>query len=233
MIDAKDAAKLKGIVKEMCGGLGDPEDFMWLDVDYEPIDDCDSLWSCNGVFDIKYGCSKAVLFTNASEDYVFKVPFFGIEYENGEKLRYSNAQSYSQWDYCEVEQDIYEEACAAGLGDMFCGTRYVCSIHGLPVYVSEKSGDALDEEASSRDVSPAGREYIRTKKRTDKCRENMLFQGGLEDETVGMFYDSWGKDKTDKLLKFIEDNDVADCHGGNVAFKDGKIRLIDYSGFDA
>ena len=54
----------------------------------------------------------------------------------------------------------------------------------------------------------------------------------MEDNILGMFYDSWGAEITDKFLDFLVDNHIRDYYNGNIAFKDGKIRVIDYSSFN-
>lgn len=235
MITDKELESLRGIVLQNFQFMDDPYDFMWVDVDCEPIDNCDALWSDTEVSDVKYGCSKAVLFYPYLDDYVIKIPFCGIYTDDN---RYENflyamkgIDGGKNWDYCAAEEFLYKKACAVGLGDLFCGTRYLCDIDNFPIYISEKSDCAIDEDETPHNSSVEGMEYIQSKRRQRdvKC---IYHPGDMEDNTIGIFYDSWGAEIIDKFLDFLVDNHIRDCHNGNVAFRDGKIRVIDYSSFN-
>lgn len=234
MITDSELLRLKNIVQEKFSFEDDPFDYMWVDGDGEPLDDFDGFWRDPCVIDVKYGCSKVVLFCSYLDDYVLKIPFIGEFLYVGLHREFSNAVVVDnkdvKWDYCRVEEGIYKSACKEGLGDLFCGTRFLCRINGFPIYVSEMSGDALDEDTILHQSSADGLNYIKSK-RKEPSRRFLYAPGDMDDDTIGMFYDSWGKELTDKLLDFIVDNDIRDCHNGNVAFRDGKIRLIDYSSF--
>ena len=223
MISNSDIALLKDIVQSRFSFGENPNDIMWTTLDGDPIDDCDAFWGDPDIGDVKYGCSKVVLFYNYLGDYVLKIPFLGKCAKDGDYY-----YNFTNWDYCRAEEIIYELACGEGLGDLFCGTKYLCDIQDFPVYVSEMSEDALDEEVMPHHSSVAGLAYIKSKR-----QEKQFYYApmDMDDDTIGLFYDSWGKELTDKLLDFLVDNDIRDCHNGNVAFRDGKIRLIDYSGF--
>lgn len=234
MISDSDIALLKDIVQSRFSFGENPDDIMWTTTDGDPIDDCDAFWGDPDISDVKYGCSKVVLFYHYLEDYVLKIPFLGECTEDGVYNNFTNAtcgsENENNWDYCRAEEIIYELTCGEGLGDLFCGTRYLCDIQGFPVYVSEMSENALDEDAMPHHSSAAGLAYIESK-RQEPGKQFYYAPADMDDDTIGMFYDSWGKELTDKLLDFLVDNDIRDCHNGNVAFRDGKIRLIDYSGF--
>ena len=235
MISDSDIVLLRDIVQSRFSFGENPNDIMWTTADGDPIDYCDTFWDDPDIGDVKYGCSKVVLFYNYLGDYVLKIPFLGECFKDGIYINFTNAivdsEDENSWDYCRAEEIIYELACEKGLGDLFCGTRYLCDIQGFPVYVSEMSESALDEDTTSHRSSAAGLAYIKSK-RQEPGRRFYYCPGEMSDDTIGMFYDSWGKELTDKLLDFLVDNDIRDCHNGNVAFRDGKIRLIDYSSFD-
>ena len=233
MILDSDIALLKDIVQSRFSFGENPNDIMWTTTEGDPIDDCDAFWSDPDISDVKSGCSKVVLFYRYLGDYVLKIPFLGEYMDDGIYINFTNATCGSEdennWDYCRAEEAIYELACGEGLGDLFCGTRYLCDIQGFPVYVSEMSESALDEDATPHHSSAAGLTYIKSKRQ--EPGKQFYYAADMSDDTIGMFYDSWGKELTDKFLDFLVDNDIRDCHNGNVAFRHGKIRLIDYSGF--
>lgn len=236
MITDAELDSLRDIVLHNFKFTGNPYDFMWTDDDSEPIDGCDALWTDPKVLDIKYGCSKAVLFYDYLGDYVIKVPFCGVCTEEGRYINFSHATEDpddidENWDYCEAEESLYKKACAAGIGELFCGTRHLCDINNFPIYISEKSDYTIDEDESSRDSSAAGLRFVQSKR--EQCDIKCIYHpGDMEDNILGMFYDFWGAEITDKFLDFLVDNNIRDCHNGNIAFRDGKIRVIDYSSFN-
>ena len=217
-----------------------PNRLMWTDEDGEPIEDLYSIFKdIEGIDRIACGCTKVVLFPSYCDKFVIKIPFLGmVEYYSQEKESFSGVCYYndadyrtvkSKWDHCCLEEFIYNNAVKHGLGDMFCGTRYIGKIDRFPVYISERSGDALDEDYSHR-PSEEGIKYSYSKSSSNKpfCYDMPADMGP---ETLALFYDSWGKELTDKLVDFLLDNHISDCHNGNVAFRDGKIRIIDYPGY--
>ena len=117
MITNADLDSLRDIVLRNFKFMGNPYDFMWTDDDSEPIDDCDAFWTDPRVLDVKYGCSKVVLFYDYLGDYVIKVPFCGVCTEEGKYINFSHATEDpddidENWDYCEAEEALYKKACA-------------------------------------------------------------------------------------------------------------------------
>ena len=230
MITNSTLYQLKDIVQNKFTFEDNPFDIMWLSEDDEPIDYCDSFWKDPYILNVKFGCSKVVLFFTYLDDYVLKIPFIGKKYIDGACHEFTGCNRVHKWDYCRTEESIYDLACSEGIGDLFCGTRFLCRIQNYPIYISEKSDDALDEDVKLHQSSVAGLDYIDSK-RKESGKTFWYAPGDMDNNTIGMFYDSWGKELTDKLLDFLVDNNIQDCHNGNVAFRDNKIRLIDYSGF--
>lgn len=233
MITDAELKNIREIVQEKFHFYDDPYEFMWFDSGYEPVDYCDTFWKDDEVYDVRYGCSKAVLFYKYLHNYVIKIPYLGV-YKDNDKCKFKNAKIWylkdENWDYCRYEEEIYQKACESGIGKLFCGTRYLCDTDDFPIYVSEKSEDTIDTYSSHK-VSDKGRDYVRSKR---SAKSNDIYPycpGDMSDNTIGMFYDSWGKELTDALLDFLVDNSIDDCHSSNIAFKDGKIRIIDYTGF--
>lgn len=233
ILSLEESNKIQYRVRNLFSKINDFYDFMWINkADYEPIDYLDELWNLDDIYDIKYGSSKAVLFCNFLDEYVLKIPFLGEMVLGVKCERFKNADiSHNSWDYCEAEAKIYKSACEDGISNLFCGIELLCQINNFPVYIAEKCTSTLDENFDLYNSSEDGIRYARAKSEKNKDKFLVRKPGDMEEEVVGLFYDSWGEKNTDKLLDFLVDNDVSDCHNGNVGFKDGKIRLIDYSGF--
>lgn len=240
MFSDSDVERAKSLIFQKFYFPDKPNQLMWTYEDSEPIEDLDSIFEeIDGIDYIAYGCTKVVLFPSYCDKFVIKIPFLGmVKYDSQDKnpfrgVCYYKDEDYrtvkSKWDHCCLEEFIYNNAVKHGLGDMFCGTRYIGKIDRFPVYISERSGYALDEDYGHR-PSEEGIKYSASKSSSDNVAcYNM--PASMEPETLALFYDSWGKELTDKLVDFLLDNHISDCHNGNVAFRDGKIRIIDYPGF--
>lgn len=240
MFSDSDVERAKSLIFQKFYFPDKPNRLMWTDEDSEPIEDLDSIFEdIEGIDYVTYGCTKLVLFPLYCDEFVIKIPFLGmIERDSQEKRHFGGACYYkdadhktikSEWDHCSLEEFVYNNAVKHGLGDMFCGTRCIGKIDRFPVYISERSGYALDEDFDYR-PSEEGIKYSASKFSSDKDFWHSM-PANMEPETLALFYDSWGKKLVDKLVDFLLDNHISDCHNGNVAFKDGKIRIIDYPGF--
>lgn len=234
MITLKDAHDIADVVRDSIGFDGDPAESMWVsNKDYYPMVDPKEVLVGDSVTNVMYGCTKVVVFCDTLKDYVIKIPFLGtVDSVDGKRRYYENAGMF-KWNYCALESQIYEEACAAGLGDMFCGTMFCCYIDRYPVYVSEKSELTLDETefvCSSSD----GSYWVRDKSASVIAEYSIdpYLIAGLDKNTAGMFYDCYGEDRADALIDFLLENGINDCHDGNIAYVGDEIKLIDYSSFD-
>lgn len=235
MITLNDAHDVANIVRDSIRFDGDPADMMWVkDEDYYPTIELKEVLVGDHITDILNGCTKVVVFCDTLEDYVIKIPFLGTFNSFDGKRRYYENAGVFKWNYCALEEQIYEKACAVGLGDMFCGTMFSCNIDGYPIYVAEKSGLTLDDTefvCSSSDGSSWA---------LDKSSSIVTESGsiepyplaGLDKNTAGRFYDCYGDDRAEALIDFLLENGVNDCHDGNVAYVGDEIKLIDYSSFD-
>ena len=235
MITLKDAHDIADVVRDSIGFDGDPAESMWVsNEDYYPMVDPKEVLVGDSVTDVMYGCTKVVAFCDTLNDYVIKIPFLGtVDSVDGKRRYYENAGMF-KWNYCALESQIYENACAAGLGDMFCGTMFCCYVDRYPVYVSEKSGLTLDETEFVCSSS-VGSSWARDKSASVITAYNLIDPyplAGLDENTVGKFYDCYGEDRVEALIYFLLENGVNDCHDGNVAYVGDEIKLIDYSSFD-
>lgn len=240
MFSDSDVEQAKSLIFQKFYFPDKPNRLMWTDEDSEPMEDLDSIFGeIDGIDRIACGCTKVVLFPSYCDEFVIKIPFLGmVEFVSQKKNSFSGVCYYndadyrtvkSKWDHCCLEEFIYNNAVKHGLGDMFCGTRYIGKIDGFPVYISERSGYALDEDLGHH-PSEEGIKYT-TSKKSGASLSCYNMPASMEPETLALFYDSWGEELTDKLVDFLLDNRISDCHNGNVAFRGGKIRIIDYPGF--
>ena len=157
------------------------------------------------IYTISNGASKVVIVIN-DYDYVIKIPFKG--YEN----------------LCEAEADIYWRAVARGFEENFAPCFYVCSYKELPLYAMIKCDCGEDYEDIMSRIS---HQYI-----TDDMFDADEAWECYEDEgCLSIFEDRYEDEKRYKWCRFIHSNHISDIHGGNVGFLNGKLVMVDYSGF--
>ena len=208
-------------------------------------DAIDELSQFSDIQWLENGMSKFVFsFTNIP-NYVVKIPFFKVyeyaKYENDEdyEFEYEGAKfdvmncSFGNEkgnDYCKFEQDLYFSSFSYGIEDMFAGTFLSFTIdEKYPIYISQKASRLEYEEIYSN--KEYDEDIVNSVKTIDKKYENKYL--GLSDEIKMMICEQWGSEKLDRLLEFIDTFKLNDFHTNNFGKnKDGKIVLIDYSGFE-
>lgn len=175
------------------------------------------------------GATKLVIFTK--EDYVIKIPFCGdSDYYNEEYYYYPfcNAGGYDscEWNYCEVELDLYKEAVRYGVEEFFLEPIFIGFSglkHNHPIYVQEKAiiYEEYDSKHSKEEIEKTG----------ELCAEHDLYcfhKAWLTD-----FLDYYSLEDLQRLEKFIDDFYISDLHGGNLGYRrNGKPVIIDYAGYD-
>lgn len=211
------------------------------EVGFEKDDEQCNLY-CNlkdeiGASWFEFGCSKIVFGFSELEDYVVKLPLFGQWIEKYDKYtddyyivfdEYKNASSdeYPPDDYCHKENEIYKLLQEYGLEDLAFGTYFLFSVNGVPVYMSEMCENCgLRSSKCFPSVSEESQ-----KKGQQKSQRNGYI---MYDDMLSVFIEQYGESMTDDLLEFISKYGVRDFHNGNVGYdSNGRIRMIDYSGFD-
>ena len=131
------------------------------------------------------------------------------------------------WDYCEVEEILFNRAYKAGVSDYFAQTVCIGEINGYPLYIQERAEIYSDSESkySYKLIQELIKEIKQDLDDTDR-----LF-GRLPDEWVCNFYVIYGKNLLKKFLDFVEEEEISDLHSDNVGFIDDKPVLTDYSSF--
>lgn len=221
--------------------------YSWVNDDYEHECAKEIEYLLEGEleeFGVCYGASKLVLKFKDCPNWVFKIPFQGAEdeeyWENEDSeagyRRFKNVGREIQlpgrvfdkdeWDYCYVESEITRviEETHPYLKDMFAKTYYIGD-YGMPIYVSERcDGDWYDEFAVVRKSAEYAAE--------DASYFSQSWRATMDRDQQIAFVLSWGLTKANKLFNFIENVKINDLHEANLAYdSDGKVRLIDYSGY--
>lgn len=170
-----------------------------------------------------YGASKFVIFLNEKE--VVKVPFNGAwqfswnddidDYEDDMVFDY-----YRCTDYCAVEAAIYKKAVKAGVEMFFASTKSVgTTFTHKAIYVSERVNDWY----SDKKISPSNDSI-------EKAKKICCY---LPIDWIALAYEKYDDELVNRLLDFIDDENINDLHTGNLGIRaDGSPCILDYSGFN-
>lgn len=136
------------------------------------------------------------------------------------------------WNYCEVELQVYEISKILDIDKCFAAIEYIGDTkYGLPVYTQEKAEkigfydvneDELDKNIKKtiEDLSSRGQ------------TANQFFQKANGLIVLSEFLKYHGLEKFLKLMDFIKNIGLNDLHMGNFGImSDGRPVLIDYSGY--
>lgn len=218
-------------------------------------DEYDAFWMKHGPTNVKwerYGITKRVYAFEDCIDYVFKIPFHGCQFfdwdndENmyvptdehgygyhGEEDRadycYTDIEGVwnveTNWDYCELEAEIYQTAKIYGVEEFFAETTYLGYLNGVPIYASEN----VPFSWYSHDIE-ISEESKKTLRDWHTSANTNYFT--IDDDMLVVFIEQYGEEATYRLMEFVEHWNLSDFHSGNVGFdKNGKLRIIDYSGY--
>lgn len=219
--------------------------YSWTSEEYEHTEEIENaLVDSLDTYGVCCGASKLVLKFKDCSDWVFKIPFQGDfdyldTYWESDKREYIHFKdiakeirlpgysfSKEEWDYCHVEAEITRavEETHPYLQDMFAKTYYI-GTYGVPIYVSERcDGDWYEEFDAVRDSAEYAAEY--------RSYFSQSYRATMNRDQQIAFVLSWGLAKANKLFYFIENIKINDLHEANLAYdSEGKVRLIDYSGY--
>ena len=187
---------------------------------------------------VAWGASKVVFWFQQIKNYVIKIPLMGC-YEGYEEeyVKFTNAKihsnsPYADWDYCGAEAEVYAiiEKKYPDLAKFFAATYFIgINKHDVPIYASRKVTEKtiwdMQEECKISGISRSkAAEFIET---FGSC-------GGLTEKVISLFYEQYDEKDVDKLLSFILTYKIDDLHTGNIGIaENGKIVIMDYSGFDS
>ena len=203
-------------------------------------------------FDFDCGASKGVLIFD-KEHFVIKVPFQACTYDEsaytddleahdrgslsytpviGDYLNYFERannfflETFSNWDYCELECAVYQEAKKEGLEPYFAKEQLLGYVNMHPVYVQEYVVPYA--EASSTRPKEVTRE--KRTKTEDFCAS--FDQDCFNLRWIVDFIEVYGHDEFRRLCLFLKKLSIVDLHRGNVGYLNGFPILLDYSNFN-
>ncbi len=203
-------------------------------------------------YDYYYGATK-IVFILPDKNFVIKIPFSGcyvdkeIETKAEKGAKYKWISSYSkftgaqspmmtegdEWDYCQVECDIYALAEEEAVEDFFAKTECIGFIHNYPIYVQEIA-------KIYKDIYPF-RETEETEYRKKYTEEDYEKIDSLcYNHNYDYFNKYWlcdafkyyGEIRGEEFLQFIKNVRVEDLHKANIGYIGDRPVIIDYSGFN-
>ena len=174
--------------------------------------------------EIKTGATKAVLLFDSS--FVIKIGFNGTydEYYKGNDEYEYRFTPFIHPDYCKIEKEIYDRACEVGLGMFFTKVDVLCETKGgYPIYIAERVNSLYDGD------------YYDSSSRDSREKANSIMEEAhtyINDSWAGAALEQYGEELFKKFLRFLDEEDINDLHGGNIGFRnDGTHCLLDFSGY--
>lgn len=181
-------------------------------------------------YDYNEGASKLVI-EPYDEDYVIKIPYNGQYYSSSKKFKSflcANTSDKYFWDYCMTETLVWRMAKAENVHKAFAKERMIGMVNGHPIYVQQKAEVFTDSDSYYSD------DESKREKTLDYCEQEGLspfYDEGLIWQADALEY--YGPTQFNKIMSFIEDNNIGDFHNGNLGYIKNKPVFLDYSGFDS
>ena len=217
----------------------------------------DTFKRMTGADKVINGVSKLVLFFEEYPNYVFKIPFQGYysinecdvdsfkdaaesncvpEYFNTDDIvLYNHANGkcelpIDESNYCEAEEYFYRIAKKNKISSMFAKTQFLCTVGFIPIYVSNRVESKYSYNKSKHNIKKyndiANQIVTKSNKKYNTYSE-------LHSVELSSFIADYGINAAKRLIDFINKYNISDFHDGNFGYdKDGRIKIIDYSGFN-
>lgn len=175
-----------------------------------------------------YGCTQFVIITSSKD--VYKIPFRGMMYRNYKE----DENGDTDWDNYEDEletyrvdhtaraEELYQKAEVARVEDIFSEVAFVgFSSNRYPIYQQEWACTYLDSEPEVSEESTT---------KANKMKEKTYIPFTAEWLAVAIQY--FGEEYIEKVIKFIDTENIEDLHRNNYGFdKFGIPTIYDYSSF--
>lgn len=132
---------------------------------------------------------------------------------------------YVDWDYCNLETRLYQEAVTRGLGAYFAEESLLGYIDDHPVYCQTRCTPlcALEIDYCSEDYEK------KTKASRATCKE--LNIECFNSYWISDFISAYGTDELKRLYEFLREFNIDDLRDCNIGYLDGAPILFDYSGY--
>ena len=130
------------------------------------------------------------------------------------------------WNYCNLECAIYEEAVKQGLGAYFAEEGLLGNLScDYPIYYQQRCTPLC-----SLELNYYGEEYeIKSKRARTTCEKYNM--DCFNPYWINDFIDAYGEDELRRLNEFIKEMDIGDLRECNIGYLDNAPILFDYSGF--
>lgn len=153
------------------------------------------------------GATRYVFYDLNNHDYVYKIDRF--EYDG----------------FCKTEAYNYSKAKEEHIEDFFAECDFVLSYEGREIYAMEFI--ECDEDSIESDL------YCKIK--SLECMDEYETEDFLYDldsegkvrELINFYFDHYD---VKKFFEFCDFNEINDIHVGNIGYKNGKIKVLDYAG---
>ena len=220
----------------------------WMDEDEQDYEDAyEGLYSILDDIDwIAHGVTKLVIAFKDEPDYVFKIPFHGgkivdlqedpCDYVDEDyTYLYSHANKYeekslSNWDYCQVEEYVYDQSVEWEVENLFANTFFLMqdwysADRSFRIYASQKI-ETPGFYGTSRTISDKSREVASNISKRSRSYH-------ISNDMLAAFIEDYGYGVASQFFDFITALDVRDLHGDNLGFdSNSHVKVLDYSSFN-
>lgn len=179
-------------------------------------------------YDWNEGASKLVI-TPYNADYVIKIPYNG-RYHGSPKefdqfLSANRSDNYF-WDYCLTETLIWRLAKVEKVHKVFAKERMIGMINGHPIYIQQRVEVFTDSDTY----------YLDDENKKEKTKTYCERKGLITfyEEALGWQADAleyYGPKQFDKIMSFIQRNEIGDFHNSNLGYIGNRPVFLDYSDF--
>lgn len=186
------------------------------------------------------GCTKWVIAYKDIPDWVVKIPFCGThgyidkEDTKGFYDKFTGANNLkNDWNYCERELEIYEEAVRKNVDFFFTETHYLGKYWGMPIYISKKVDDYYTKRglgSSERKCEECNNIIQEAKSRSEDWSKDYLLSSFFITRMIDCGY---SYEQIVNIILFCQENLIGDFHSGNFGWdKDDKLRILDFSSYN-
>lgn len=154
------------------------------------------------------------------EDY-----YFELQGANNISISDGDIPTIPNWDYCRLEEVIYQLAVEEGLGAYFAEEGYLGTIDQTPVYYQTRC-----IPMSEMDLDRNSKEY-KQKSKSSKELCDKLDIGCFSPIWIYDFIETYGVDELKRLNSFLCRYEIGDLRECNIGYLDGAPILFDYSDY--
>lgn len=134
-------------------------------------------------------------------------------------------------DYCSIEADNYERAEEEDLGEFFAAIYELCEVNFPKEYGCDRNAVFYIQERAEPDEEKTSSTCHDFMCSCCSCKDCDYCCDGDDYDRLESLFGKTGR--LDELFSFINEYDINDLHSGNFGYTfDGKVKIIDYSGYE-